>query len=38
MGATGFAEVTSAIVIVYFNQPRAVSSGTQSFPGGGFRR
>jgi hypothetical protein len=38
MGATGFAEVTPAIVIVYFNQPRAVGSGTQSFPGGGFCR
>jgi len=26
MGATGFAEVTPIIVIVYFDQPRAVGS------------
>jgi len=38
MGATGFAEITSAIVIVYLDQPRAVGSGTQSFSGGGFCR
>jgi hypothetical protein len=38
MGATGSAEVTPIIIIVYFNQPRAVGSRTQSFSGGGFCR